>query len=500
MARTCIALIVSLLCFCEVGCAEDFDSLVQSLGSIPQIYAHFYAYAVKRKEAWLVQKLKVSSHVDVGQYPEEIAKFKTIEDINFTGQSCASNKSLRALTTMPNLQSITMSFNCITLENISALENLKYLDAGNALKLKGSALVHLKNFTKLRSLKLSYDTIDESLICIKDMRDLEELELPARNISDDLLAKILPLPKLNSLAICFLGPKCLAALKRCPRLRKLNIEYVKPEVRDLSALIGLESFKLGDFNNVSLPDNLRELEVNGWTTEDSDNNRMPFKGSPPKYLEKVCLRLWCALGPVDKRADLNWLRQLPKLRELVLQQPYKDEVSVAAELTGLRALTLDEAGGVITDEDLIKIARAKQLESLTILQCGVDITNAGIKALEGLHELRSLKLGYRGQLDNLTPVALESIWKMSKLEMLQLPLPDGTTDENMAGIVSLQHLRELELEGTVTDKTLEYISKLKNLRKLNMTRCPGFSDEALIKLVGQLPNLDQLAWIVRGVG
>lgn len=118
----------------------------------------------------------------------------------------------------------------------------------------------------------------------------------------------------------------------------------------------------------------------------------------------------------------------------------------------------------ITDELLVHLRSLPRLEVLILEDCD-QITDAGLRHLTGLRQLRELRLS-RTQI---TDEGLDSLSNMCHLKSLHLE-EIALTDDGLAKLVHLQQLEELWLLDTeVTDAGVEHLAKLTNLRELDLT-------------------------------
>ena len=131
----------------------------------------------------------------------------------------------------------------------------------------------------------------------------------------------------------------------------------------------------------------------------------------------------------------------------------------------------------VSDAGVAKlVAGAKQLKALALE--GTQITDAALRSLNGLHELRMLNLNNAGKI---TGVGF-SQGRMAKLRDLYL---DKTAigDGALKSIANIRDLRILSISHTrVTDEGLHYLQDLHNLRTLTMKGCEGVSAAAIEEL------------------
>jgi hypothetical protein len=200
--------------------------------------------------------------------------------------------------------------------------------------------------------------------------------------------------------------------------------------------------------------------------------------------------------------DTAWLASLRELREITLIDPVERDVKAIAGLTSLRALTLEtlEWSGV-EDEGMRLLAPLRQLESLTMVdycrgEGGNEPIDEGLDVLVKLPALRRLSLS---GFPKVTAKGLDNVWKLTQLRTLRLDLfPDSSalvSDEALTHISAMRELEELSIGrsgGTITDKGLRTLVSLKTLRRLELGKIEGYSEEALASLMTDLPNLEEV--------
>jgi internalin A len=183
------------------------------------------------------------------------------------------------------------------------------------------------------------------------------------------------------------------------------------------------------------------------------------------------------------------------LEELTIGlSPLQDSKLTAGGLAHLRALTklrglsisgLSLAEGVPVP--WIFLARLTRLESLSILESGVD---CGVLAqLEGLTRLQSLSLpDIRPEDADLVHLA-----GLSQLEGIALSGERGISDDGLANLAGLKSLKGLSLPGAsqVTDAGLAHIRGLTRLRTLDL-KGSSVTDAGLAHLAG-LVELEDLS-------
>lgn len=160
---------------------------------------------------------------------------------------------------------------------------------------------------------------------------------------------------------------------------------------------------------------------------------------------------------------------------------------------------IDVGGGEVTDADLAILKTFPELEHLSLRN--TQVTNGGLKSLQGLTKLKKLELaglritddslGALGALRELTELdisytlvtgsGLDSLAGLKKLKVLDMTRT-AVTDKSIAGITALTTITDLDLtENEIGDKSLKPFYDLKNLKNLNLTST-YVTDEGVEKL------------------
>lgn len=158
-------------------------------------------------------------------------------------------------------------------------------------------------------------------------------------------------------------------------------------------------------------------------------------------------------------------------------------------IKGWRKLkVLNIRGTRISDESLHTVSALGQLESLDV--ANTRITDDGLEYLASLTRLKHLALG-RSQV---TEPGLQMLRVLSTLESLDLGGPPARNqrkgasapmlDSAVAAIAALQELRVLKLGHSNIDvRGLRQLAKLGKVEKLGLECCPRVDDEAIKELL-----------------
>jgi hypothetical protein len=163
---------------------------------------------------------------------------------------------------------------------------------------------------------------------------------------------------------------------------------------------------------------------------------------------------------------------LPRLRELHVEttdQLTREGLSHLGEMTSLTRLTLynvsaDQDG--LGDDAIRSVVGLKRLVDLEVSECGV--TDVGVRCLEGMPHLTSLKLRHEGRL---TDAALASIGRLTELRHLDLSSYVATeaygrmqfSAEAIRHLAPLKQLESLHLVGHPVPSDAIVFDRLKSL-------------------------------------
>ena len=155
-------------------------------------------------------------------------------------------------------------------------------------------------------------------------------------------------------------------------------------------------------------------------------------------------------------------------------------------LVKLKRLTVDLGATDVTDAGLKNLNGLTNLQSLFLIN--TNITDAGLKHLKGLTSLQFLNL----RTNDVTDAGLEHLRGLTQLEVLWLDFTQ-VTDAGLKHLNGLTNLQSLGLEDTqVTDAGLVHLKGLAKLDSLSLSET-NVTDVALEHLKG-LTHLEHL-WL-----
>jgi len=255
---------------------------------------------------------------------------------------------------------------------------------------------------------------------------------------------------------------------------------------------------------VRLPESIRGLEVGHAGSLGCDVVKHLDLQSA-RHIEHIVVNLRYRRGGPNDLSDLHWLRSLPELKSVRLDNATDSDVRQLAELPSLRAITLSSVclpSQQFGDDGIKALAGLRQVESFEIGGFGSKMTDAGLDVLRNFTNLRRLALV------NCTGLTAQGFAMISELKQLRVLSVDtyqlGSADSALAFVTKLTELEELCLEDVgprpLTDEGLRHLAPLKRLRRLDMSKSPGYTDAGLASLTRELPSLESLKfmWRVRG--
>lgn len=428
---------------------------------------------------------------------DEAPTHKFISELEFLDLSGKDIGNFTGLEAAINLTSLTLTDANMTNRRLSKLtEILKDLPDLRVLRLNGnkiSNIASLASLTQLTSLTLGQNNITDvsSLSALSNLTDL--------NLSDNRIANIEGLGALTKLkSIDLHGNHKVADISPLAGLTNLTDLYLsRNRIVDVSPLAGLSNLqkltlshnRIADFEPISsVTDNLIEFRKGNQkaepTAEFTDDN-----------LRRAVLQ---ALGKDPNSADPIKVSEMATLTTLSAPN------AGITDLTGLQHAvnlkTLDLGGNDLNDDDMDRLTRLTQLETL-ILSDNADITNPRpFRKLRNLTRLdlpenlsdpiveisdSGLRTAILRALDK--SESPETDITASELHGLEVLQASGFGIRDLTGLEHAENLRQLYLnDNQISD--LSPISGLQGVRRLSLNN-NSISD------VGSLSNLTDLRWL-----
>lgn len=202
---------------------------------------------------------------------------------------------------------------------------------------------------------------------------------------------------------------------------------------------------------------------------------------------------WCFITD-EQLKQLAEFKQLQWLRVSSSEEVTDAGLKTLSALKQLRSLSLE--GTQVTDTGLRELSAFKQLRSLELRRMGV--TNKGLKELSTLKQLQSLYLESEG----ITDAGLKELSALKELQTLDLTC-SKVTDVGIKELVAFKHLKRLSLWNTqVTNVGLKELSTLKELQSLELSSSYEITDVGLKELsaLKQLQTLNLSRTRITDVG
>jgi hypothetical protein len=150
------------------------------------------------------------------------------------------------------------------------------------------------------------------------------------------------------------------------------------------------------------------------------------------------------------------------------------------ELTALKALDLGCYESLV-DEDLIHLSGLTNLRFLELDRSGNSLTGLRLKHLAGLTGIQLLSLDGN---DDLKVGGLKALGSMINLMYLSLADCTSLDGRSLRIIGRSTSLRSLDLSGTIlADRYFKHLTRLTDLRELNICRCHGLTGVGLKHLI-----------------
>jgi beta-lactamase regulating signal transducer with metallopeptidase domain/thiol-disulfide isomerase/thioredoxin len=164
-------------------------------------------------------------------------------------------------------------------------------------------------------------------------------------------------------------------------------------------------------------------------------------------------------------------------------------------LKNIPSLRILNAGwcDALSDAGLAEIGQIKSLERLALYHCE-NITNNGLKALQPLQNLKMLDLNHAKRITDDGIANLRPLKSLEKLDASTTSYPQQTTDKTLEYVSELPNLKALNLVSSslspMSDAGVQYLSKLQNLEELSIGG-KDITDKG-VAVIARLPRLRML--------
>ncbi len=389
---------------------------------------------------------------------------------------------------------------------------------------------YISHLTSLRELNLSGASVNsQGLKFITGMQQLEELYAP-KFVYEDGMKELVKLSNLKRLHFTEsrISDEDLKYLRELRLLQELSLNSTKVTDEGLKYLADCPNlyylYIWGDFTDEGLK-NLTSLAALKIIRAHSNDNKISDEGLRYVSQIKTLERFWAYWMENITDKGVEHIVQLPNLKMLDLGHaklsnkaceflkqnqsithlslPFQgiDEEGIKnlSELKKLETLMICSASSSpLTDRALEYISNMTNLKELTI--CGLNFTDEGIKNLTRLQNLENLLIGDAPKLTN---KCLEDIAKLKNMRDLGLPQDANLTISGLKSLNSLENLERLDLYRILQDNTGMDISGLKNLKILAIG-LDNKEDNRLrdsdLACLSQLKNLEDLSISTVGIG
>lgn len=386
----------------------------------------------------------------------ELAKLPRLERLCLWGTTGISDRQVSYLEGLTRLKSLTLwgtsypltDATLASIGKLTSLEELYFICI--ATKFTDAGLAHLKNLRRLRR--------------------VEGLGSPG--IDAEGLRHLAALPNLECIDDVELSAEAIAVLPSFRNLKALHFVGMMPpkgkpvplvDISGLANLTGLEDLFLAsdrwapeDLVVLGFLKALRRLRV----MDDVTDENLATIGTLKK-LEHLNLS-----GDGVTKRGLNQLQGLTKLETLGVKVfsmtgPQIDETPL--QLSSLKNLKTFSASGVLlVDADLASLAGMRHLEWLTLQNC--TFSEAGLHHLQDLTALKILTIG-------------------------DLDCPTGV---GLACLAELESLRDLRLQGPITDAALGHLGDLPAVWSLWIVTDELIRPETVARLRKRLPAIQHI--------
>jgi len=303
-------------------------------------------------------------------------------------------------------------------------------------------------------------------------------------------------------SVLFLACECSAADKalNTPGAKVLHfpadrlVGWLSAESgRDLSSPLGLDPARVAldsdwDFvglarGDVAVPAN-RNIQLTIHLGPGRDDPSC-LAGLDPSDLYKLSIQSWTGRSSAN-RPKLESISHLTGLQILHLYQTGIDsgQMSSLKSLSSLRALELSQEHSL----GIAGLAALKDFHALEYLDCDTAATDAGLKHLGQLSNLRWLRL----RMGRVKGPGLAELANLPRLERLCLWSDKRFGDGHVRYLEGLRKLKSLTLWGSnvrLTDSTLASVSELGGLEEFHLIRVKTDFTDAGIGQLSKLTNL-----------
>lgn len=353
---------------------------------------------------------------------------------------------------MPGLVYLDISNNNVSdLSALSALQNVKFLNAGN------NPVASLSGVENMKAL----ERLDASNCLLADAKALTGLEnLETVILSNNLLTDLSALSAATKVTYLNASDNMLTDASGVSGMTEMESLYLYDNLLvaapDLSKMTKATAVDLSD-NCMTDASGLAKFNPTGFDDEDSDGAPTVTLNLSQNKLEEVTLTatMLTSLNLSDNKLTALELRSCKSIASLNISKNKElESVPSLSRLAALTTLTASETG-------LTELVAIKKLEKLTT----VDLSKSAIKSLDGLRDNESITTLNLSECKDLTDIRM--LCTITGLTSVNFSKCTGLTDESIAG-------------GFGTVKTDDQEAKLRFPEKheltVNLTGCTGVKD------------------------
>ena len=393
--------------------------------------------------------------------------FDSVELLRVVGYHAELNLAMRELSAFPNLRSLAVSLNPYW-----AYVSEEPTPLGADWPAQVSALQKLSSLTIDTHL---HSPVTE-IRALAGLHELRSLTLGMIDISAEFTDALNSLPALESL--------------------KCDLPFEPPNFSKLQRLkafnIPVESFL--DYYDLKkplvLPSSLRQAGITFELVPSFVDGSNPPKNALPD-LEAVTVSCYSGRSldhPKEQIADLSWLKTLCGLRSLTLHQPGVLELKQIVDLVNLRALEVSSLPASMTDEAILELRQLTVLEELKIKD--FELSPRCLAVLENMPNLIRLSLDFPLSADTMEPIL--NLKNLRAIEICVSTHSDDNGDGIIQKLSGLQDLEEVNVVGRIGDESLRALSTLPRLRKVDLRRTIGYTDDGLARLMTSSSSLQEI--------
>lgn len=389
-----------------------------------------------------------------------------------------------------------------------------------------SPIYNIVNFTTLRNLNITRQA-KIPLHCMDILVLLSQLKSLSIDMSESKtgpINKSIGIPSLTSLRFksVWLGNETLSELTKLTDLSLIKCKINRSITRDISRMHGLVKLNLN-----------RSVPVSVFLERSLDMEKQPF-GNTLDFVTPLFQLRELDLGNWDLRdSDLKTLTDLTTIQTLILE-PCTSITNVGmgyiGQLSNLSYLSLRHNEHITTLEGISQLTQIKVLllshcYNIHDTHCIRDMIGLTKLSLHSNSKLKLSDLYHLTSLDNLVYLNIGEIRKdigiikflNPKLEYLDISGDTNFTEEEIATISNLKYLKYLNLsthraisigddeiktlaslpyldslilfgQNKCTDLTLEYLSSMSSLTKLDISNC-NINVEGILRMRQLHPHI-----------